>query len=75
VYPCATGAATCAVAVTFDWLLATDDFKDTEVLALLDAWSFTVAVLDLLDLVLESDSIVSGRSTLLISVTLTFCAG
>jgi hypothetical protein len=48
---------------------------DTEALALLDTWSFAVVVLDLLDLVLESDSIVSGRSTLLISLTLTFWAG
>jgi hypothetical protein len=48
---------------------------DTEALALLDTWSFAVVVLDLLDLVLESDSIVSARSTLLISVTLMFCPG
>ena len=74
-YPVVVGVATCAVAVTLDWLLATDDLTDTEAFAWLSARSFTVLVLDLLDLVLASESVASERSTLLISVTLTFCAG
>jgi hypothetical protein len=71
----AAGAATCAVAVTFDLLLATDDLTDTEALALLAICSFAILVLDLLDFVLESESIVAARSNLLISATLTFCVG
>jgi hypothetical protein len=69
------GPATCAVAVTFDLLLGTDDLTDTEAFAMLAIWSFTVLVLDLLDFVLASESEVSARSTPLISVTLIFCAG
>jgi hypothetical protein len=75
VYPSATGAATCAVAVTFDWLLATDDCTYAEALALLLTWPFVVEVLDPLDFVLASESVGSERAALLILATRTFCAG